>query len=220
MFKKIVLAGLMGLATCVTSFAQETAVPTLLTHENPNILRLHPITAMDIGVGFSISYERLLGAEQKIGLVLPVSMLVQSTGNNGFFTQAYDYNEKRYNMYAYFTPGVKFYPFGHRKVTYAVGPNLLLAYGGGNEWQYRMDNKGVEYLEDVKTTRVRLGVLVNNYVNFQISSKFNLGLEGGLGFRYYDRQTLTGSPFYAGNGSTVQGVDMTGQFSLSLGYCF
>lgn len=179
-----------------------------------NIVRLSPITAMDIGVGFGLSYERIFGAEQMIGVVLPVSMLLENRSS------ASSYNETLFNTYVYFTPGLKIYPFGQRRVTYAVGPNLMLAYGGGNEWQYRNDMYGGAYLDDVKMTRVRLGVMVNNYVNFQISKIFNLGLEGGLGMRYFDRVSYNGSTYYAGNGNFNNGFDITGQFSLTLGLRF
>lgn len=183
-----------------------------------NIVRLAPITAMDIGVGFGLSYEKIFGKDQMIGLVLPVTLLLENRNNNDFYSGAY--NENRYNMYVYFTPGIKFYPFGHRKVTYAVGPNLMLGYGGSNQWQTHTDAYGYVHLEDVKTTRFRMGFLVNNYVNFQVSKTFNLGLEGGLGMRYYDKTSYSGSAFYAGNGEYTNGFDITGQFSLTLGLRF
>lgn len=182
-----------------------------------NILRVAPITAMDVGVGFGISYERIFGDAQMIGLVLPVTMLLENK-NNG--SDINSYNEARYNTYVYFTPGIKIYPFGQRKVNYAIGPNLLLGYGGGNEWQYRNDIYGGIYLDDVKTTKLRLGFLINNYVNFQVSKAFNLGLEGGLGMRYFDRVSYSGSKYYPGNGDFSNGFDITGQFSLTLGFRF
>jgi len=66
----------------------------------------------------------------------------------------------------------------------------------------------------------RVGLLVNNYVNFQFTRRFNLGIEGGLGMRYLDKVSYSGSPYYAGNGTVNNGVDITGQFSLTLGYRF
>ena len=183
-----------------------------------NIVRIAPITAMDIGVGFGLSYEKIFGENQMIGLVLPVTLLLENRNNNDLYSGAY--NQNRYNTYVYFTPGVKFYPFGQRKVTYAIGPSLMLGYGGSYQWQTHTDAYGYVYLEDVKTTRFRMGLLLNNYVNFQISKLFNIGLEGGLGMRYYDKTSFSGSEFYAGNGAFHNGFDITGQFSLTLGLRF
>src|SRR4051812_43740298 len=42
-----------------------------------NILRLSPITAMDIGVGFGISYEKIFGNDQMVGLILPVYLMLE-----------------------------------------------------------------------------------------------------------------------------------------------
>lgn len=182
-----------------------------------NIVRLAPMTAMDVGVGFGAGYERLLGEEQRMSIVLPVSVLFEDKSGNNGGTQ---YEDSRYYAYVYFTPGLKVYPFGQRKVTYALGPNLMIGHGGGSEWQSRTDAYGIIHLDAVQTKRWRLGLLMTNYVNFQFSRHFNLGIEGGLGIRYLDKVSYSGSLFYAGNGDFNGGVDITGQFSLALGYRF
>lgn len=183
-----------------------------------NIIRLSPLTALDVGIGFGLSYEKILGKEQVIGIVLPAFLILEN--KEVYNTPVYPgYSETRFNLYAYFTPGIKIYPFGQRKVTYAIGPNLLLAYGGGNDWQSRTDSF-ITYLEDVKTTRIRLGMLINNYINFQITPRFNLGVEGGLGILYYDRETISGPMYYPGNGTYIHGFDITGQFSMTFGIRF
>jgi hypothetical protein len=209
-------------AVLITSavYGQQSAVQGGKVNMNygSNIVRIAPITAMDIGVGFGFGYEKLFGADQNIGVILPFNILLENRNNNDFYSGAY--NEDRFNTYIYFTPGVKFYPFGQRKVTYAVGPNLMLGYGANKQWQTYSDVYGVVYLEDVTTTRVRLGLLINNYVNFQVSRLFSLGLEGGLGMRYYDKTSYSGSWVYAGNGEFHNGFDITGQFSLTLGLRF
>src|SRR5688572_12981409 len=55
-----------------------------------NIVRLAPITAMDIGVGFRLSYEKIFGKDQLIGLVLPVTLLLENRNNNDFYSGAYN----------------------------------------------------------------------------------------------------------------------------------
>ncbi|PSK94581.1 hypothetical protein [Taibaiella chishuiensis] len=185
-----------------------------------NILRLSPITAMDIGVGFGLSYERIFGQEQMIGIVIPAALILQDKADgynpiNGTYN-----NDVRYNAYFYFTPGLKIYPFGQRRVTYAVGPSLMFMYGGGKEWVSDYDsNTGVTTFRESEMTRTRFGMLVNNYVNFQITPAFNLGLELGLGMRYYDKESRTNT-FYNYGGSYNNGFDVTGQFSMTLGYRF
>lgn len=218
--KTIFAVAILVLSTPVLVFSQERndrTVPARARYGS-NILRLAPITAMDIGVGFGLSYERLFGEDQNIGIVLPVTVLLENRQDEGIYTGAY--NQQRYNAYVYFTPGLKFYPFGQRRVTYAIGPNVMVGYGANNQWQTTRDLYGNTRLEDVRTTSVRLGFLINNYVNFQVSNLFNLGVEGGLGMRYYDKTTYSGSEFYAGNGDFHNGFDITGQFSLTLGIRF
>ncbi len=171
-----------------------------------NILRFAPITAMDVGVGLGLSYERLLGDDQMVGIIIPFSLILQ---NKYWDNRASSAN---YNSYFYFTPGIKIYPFGQRRVTYAVGPSMLVAFGGGKEELY---GNGTA-LYDKKV--FRLGVLINNYVNFQITKSFNLGMEAGLGIRYIDKETF--SPAYNNNYVYNNGFDITGQFSMTLGYKF
>lgn len=208
------------LCSPVVLFSQERNGGPVAVNMNygSNIVRLAPITVMDVGVGFGLSYEKIFGANQTIGVILPFNVLLENSNSSDFYTGAY--NQERFNSYIYFTPGIKFYPFGQRRVTYAVGPNLMIGYGANKQMQSYTNSYGGVYLEDVVTTRVRLGVLVNNYVNFQVSPLFNVGLEGGLGMRYYDRTSYSGSQFYAGNGDIHNGFDIAGQFSLTLGLRF
>lgn len=181
-----------------------------------NILRLSPISALDIGVGFGASYEKIIGAEQMIGVVLPVYLMLENKSNYNPWPGQYNGNDAEYNAYFYFTPGVKIYPFGQRKVTYAVGPNLVFGYGGGKEMRY--DNM-YSYSELVTITKLRIGMLVNNYVNFQITPSFNLGLEAGLGVRYIDRETWDSLVLYD-NVTYSRGINATGVFSFTIGYRF
>jgi len=179
-----------------------------------NILRLSPITAMDIGVGFGLSYERIFGKDQMVGLVLPVHLMLENRNGYDPFNNYYG-SDDRYHPYFYFTPGLKIYPFGQRRVTYAVGPSAMIGVGGGQEWRYNAAT-GIDEWVDVQ--KLRIGLLVNNYVNFQITKGFNLGLEGGLGVRYIDRESYD-RPIY-GRTTYSNGINITGQFSLTLGYRF
>lgn len=181
-----------------------------------NILRLSPITAMDIGVGFGLSYEKIFGKDQMVGLILPVYLMLESQNDyDPFFGNGSNYDNGN-NAYFYFNPGLKIYPFGQRRVTYAVGPSLMFGYGGGTEWIY--NGNGTVY-EQQDITKLRMGMMVNNYVNFQISKGFNLGIEVGIGARYIDRETID-RPNNPYTQTYNNGINVTGSFSLTLGYRF
>jgi len=184
-----------------------------------NIIRLAPITAMDIGVGFGLSYEKLVGKDKMIGIVLPVSLILENT-ENSYPVYGVDGSGGHYNTYVYFTPGLKIYPFGQRRVTYAVGPNLMLCAGGGRGTVSEIDNAGNTITSEYTRNIFRFGMLINNYVNFQVTPNFNLGLEGGLGIRYIDNQQYHyNSPSFPSR-NNYNGFDITGQFSLTLGFRF
>lgn len=177
-----------------------------------NILRFNPVTALDIAAGPGISYEHIFGADKSISVVLPVSLLLDNEDDY------YGYDDTHYATYVYFTPGLKFYPFGQRRCTYAIGPNLMLGYGGGEQTESKYDPGTQSYhYEQFKSRVFRLGILVNNYFNFQITPTFNIGVEAGLGARYIDHETQTrGGWDYRYNGP----ITITGQFTLSIGYRF
>ena len=203
--------------------AQEQHVPAnaaittaTATYKN-NILRLAPISAMDLGVGFGMSYERLLGKNKKIGIILPAHIILENKSNSD---NLYDTEERSFNTYLYLTPGIKFYPSGHNKVTYAIGPSLMLGISNNRTEQTTGNNYLSQTVQTVKYRRIRMGVIMNNYVTINISPCFDLGLEGGLGFCHYDKESFSsGSDFYP-NSNNQATVDLTGQFSLSLGFKF
>jgi hypothetical protein len=168
-----------------------------------NILSLAPFAVLDIGVGVGMSYEKIFGADQNLGLILPVYILFDDFENDPY------YSNNNSGSYFYFAPGLKVYPFGQRKTTYAIGPNLFVGGGTGKETQY--DMFGNMYTQDI--SKFRLGILINNYLNFQFTKNFNLGLQGGLGVRYIDRETYNGY-------TDSRGMAVTGQFSITLGYRF
>lgn len=177
-----------------------------------NILRLNPIMVLDIGVGPGISYERMISADKKVSIILPFSLLLQ---DEGYYTNN---NGTKYTTYFYFTPGLKLYPFGQRTVTYAVGPNLMLGYGGGDVQSSVYDPAlGSTKYYQIRKQVFRLGILVNNYVNSQIMPSLSLGLTAGLGARYidYEKQTFSGK-----TKQLNRPIDITGQFAFSLGYRF
>lgn len=239
MLRKIVTLALLTTLACTAAFAQRRDFrreradlarqekeekrkmrsermdkPTI--NYGTNIVRISPITAMDIGVGFGLSYEKIFGREQMVGLVLPAYLMIGADNGGGdpiFNPGMYSSNNNN-NLYFYFNPGLKIYPFGQRRVNYAVGPSLMFGYGGGTEWRY---DGTYNYQEQVDVTKLRLGMLVNNYINFQLTRGFNLGVELGIGVRYIDRETEDRGYYRQ---TYNNGINVTGQFSLTLGYRF
>jgi len=173
-----------------------------------NIIGISPFKALDSGAGLGISYERLLGENQYIGLIVPVSFI---------FKENYRYHSNgssgEYFTNIYVSPGLKIYPFGQRKVTYAVGPNVMLGFLKGIENQY-VTGPTAPFYNDVEVKNFRFGLLVNNYLNFQITSQFNLGLHGGLGMRYLDRERSSFRSIYN------NGMEITGEFAFNFGFRF
>jgi len=180
-----------------------------------NIISASPFSALDIGVGFGLSYEKIVGPDQNVGIILPVHLLFDFESDNyGYY--GYNYYGNNYgNAYFYFTPGVKVYPFGQRRVTYAVGPNLMIGAGGGKEWRY---SNSTSATEEFDISKFRFGMLVNNYLNVNFTKGFNMSIQAGLGVRYIDRETA--SSFSTPEQTISKGMNVTGQFTLSLGYRF
>jgi hypothetical protein len=177
-----------------------------------NFIRLAPFRVLDIGgIGFGLEYERLFGHENMLGIVLPFTVMLEEEYNSW---NAVD-NNIRYNPSFYFNPGLKIYPFGQRKVTYAVGPSLMFGYGKSDEWTWVSSDPwgSTGYYTEVEKSRFNFGMIVMNYVNFQITPSFSLGFDAGLGIRYLSHQKKAG---YTYN----NGIEPTGQVSLTLGFRF
>lgn len=171
-----------------------------------NIIRLLPLRSIgDGGIGIGMDYERIFGIDRNVGLVLPLSItFMDNYYGNG--TNATNYNQT--DAFFTFSPGIKIYPFGQRKVTYAVGPNLLIGYGVAPEGYAIQPNNN-------PTNRFRLGLIANNYLNVQLTPQFNFGVELGFGVRYLD--IPVGDRINNGSSTGIQGA---GNFGLSFGYRF
>jgi hypothetical protein len=174
-----------------------------------NMINISPFKALDSGPGFGVSYEVLLDKKGYFGLLLPLTITIPGTYSY------MDVSDTNGSFMFYVSPGLKIYPFGQRKVTYAVGPSLF--FGRGERW----DNSGTydpttgTYINGGRSnTMTRMGLIVNNYVNFQVTPKFQIGLNGGLGSRFVDREA------YSSRISYTRGLQITGEFNFSLGFRF
>lgn len=172
-----------------------------------SMINFSPFKALDSGPGIGVSYEILLDKRQYFAIVLPLSLIFPDSYN------FYDNGRNGTNMF-YFSPGFKVYPFGQRKVTYSVGPNIYTAIGNRRVFNQIYDPVTGSYTQnDITSKNFRLGVMVNNYINFQITPSFQIGLNGGIGARYIDREKQPAQIFN-------NGINVSGEFNFSLGFRF
>jgi hypothetical protein len=194
MFKKLLSALLVLVMATGAATAQQN-------NYGLNIIRIMPLTAFNGGVGLGASYERILDKDGKIGLNIPLSLGFR---NNG------DYNNDM-NTTFMVNPGIKFYPGGQRKVTYALGASLFASFGTNNGYRYDI-NQSYQY---VNANTLQAGIMVNNYLQFNLSPKVNIGLELGVGPAYIDQERDVTNHITYNNGLNVMG-----QFSFHIGFRF
>lgn len=143
-----------------------------------NSVRLMPVGANDIGTNFGVIYERKLKNVPNLSLVAPLDI----------------------KDYVHFNPGLKFYPFGDKKLfNYALGPNALIGYGKNKE----------EASGTLNVKHLRLGMMFSNYIDINLSKRFVLGADAGFGLLYINK--MQGAPNKFGHAT---------QFGLNLGYKF
>jgi hypothetical protein len=174
-----------------------------------NKIDFSPFKALDSGPGFGISYERILDKRGYFGLLLPFTVTIPDSYYIPSIGE--DADDQMY----YFAPSLKVYPFGQKRVTYAVGPTLFT--GLGTKWQYtsRYDPAtGVTTSAEEERQRFRMGLIVNNYVNFQITPHFQIGLNAGVGPRYIDREKYHSTTY------RNRRMEITGEFNFNLGFRF
>lgn len=152
-------------------------------HPAANVVRFSPVSVFYGGVGMGLSYERFIDKAQRVSFNLPVygglrNYLISSSGGAV---------ESENNFSILVNPGIRLYPRGRsRKVVYAIGPSVFLSHGTENGYQSGNDPLGA-YVEYAEGTETRIGSLINNSLSFNISPKFNVGIEAGLGVSLYTR---------------------------------
>lgn len=165
------------------------------SQDNTNALRFSPVGVNEIGTTVGVSFEKYLVKNSRLSLVFPIDIV---------FRQHDLYWDKNVSSpaYFYFTPGFKFYPSAkERPVKYAIGSNLVL--GAGERYYYEStgynpDGSWSDLHQRANNTRI--GVMVTNYVNFDISRKFTMGINLGFGMLYVDKSAYKPNDI----GGTVQ----------------
>lgn len=169
------------------------------------IIRFAPLKVYDMGVGLGLSYERHLDPEQKISLILPIDLAFINTYYSNLNAP---YLNHKVNSYVYFSPGIKFYPSGQRKVNYAIGANLIIGSGKGLYHSGYYDQFQNWIYREQELKHYRMGMMVNNYLNFNITNKFNIGIELGLGAIYINK--FENKP--------NEGITGTGNVAFTMGF--
>ena len=204
MYKTITLALIgAGALMCTDAAAGR---PVALSQQpkaayGPNIIRFTPVTVFDNSVGVGISYERILDKDGKIGIHIPVYAGLNT--NNSYYNGWGGYDT--YANYSLFlNPGVKFYPAGQRKVTYALGASLFTMLGDNDYYDGNIYEK---------ESYLKAGIMINNSVHFNITPKFNLGLELGVGPSYINQ-------YHRANVTYNDGIGVSAQFGFHMGFRF
>lgn len=213
----LMLAG-MGMIASNTAYSRDyfddkPNLPEALAKGN-NIIRFAPISVVDIGAGISLGYERLIGKKKKYGIHFPAHLLIQKRS-----IEVIGQPTTAYSNFLYLTPGVKFYPKSQKKINYAVGANFVLGYSNNstteisrNSFQYTTD--------DINVAKYTMGAIFCNYANFQITKVLSIGVDGGIGIKFYDRINYNRTGMYNTNASYDNSIDWIGQFSINFGFRF
>lgn len=154
------------------------------SHSPANVVRFSPLSVFYGGVGLGLSYERFIDKAQRVSFNLPVygglrNYLVGQSAGSAV--------EPESNFSILVNPGIRLYPRGHsRKLVYAIGPSVFLSHGTENGYQGDTDPSG-NYVEYAEGTETRVGSMINNSLSMNISPRFNVGIEVGVGVSLYTR---------------------------------
>lgn len=201
--KKVIML-IPATVLAITGFAQSSKKSEVSPY-GKNIVRLHPINVfVNGGVGFGLSYERILSDDGKFGLKIPFHFGM-NTDYSGWGSSA---NITNYSLMI--NPGIKFYPMGQRKVTYGLGFSLFGITGDNNHYVYNSNNNSYRL---VNGSHSNFGMMVDNSIQFNLTPKFNIGLELGLGPSYFNR-------YNDGSTSYNDPIEMMASFNFHMGYRF
>ena len=203
--KKAILVALASAATLGVQAQKGTTYA-------PNIVRIYPISAFVYGgVGAGLSYERIVTTDGKVGVNIPVFLGLNS--NNQSYNSSTGISTSMTNFSVLVSSGVKFYPGGQRKVTYAIGASVFGAFGNSDYYGYLNNGTGTSVSKMIDASYVRAGIKIDNYLQFNITPKFNFGLEVGLGPTYVNH-------FREEKETRNEGINALANFGFHLGFRF
>ncbi|HTO15716.1 MAG TPA: hypothetical protein VLZ83_08090 [Edaphocola sp.] len=165
-------------------------------------IKFYPLNAFTYGgVGFGLSYERIVDKKGLIGIQLPVHLGLSSGYNSN----------SNYDATFMFNPGLKIYPWGQRKTTYALGTSLFMT--SGKETRESWGGGPTTIMTNYNTFST--GIMINQYLQFNITENINLGFEFGAGPSYINTRKDV-----ANNTTFSDGIDGMVLFGFHFGYRF
>jgi hypothetical protein len=183
-------------------------------HYRNNILSISPMQITEQGVGVGIAYERVLDKSGILSFYFPAIVAFNGNDLNSSSTGPGGTNYNNYHDYNtyYLMPGLKFYPTGSKgKVRYAVGPNVVAAFGQRYVNNVLLNNSGTIIGQDIGyKDHFSLGMIINNSLNINPTARLHLGLEMGIGITYLDQT----------EGKNTGETEGFFQFGFKIGYRF
>lgn len=179
----------------ITTLFLLSGIAPAFSQNETNALRFSPVGVNEIGTTVGISYEKYLSESSKVSLIFPLDVVFRQ------HERLWSSDDRTSPAYFYFTPGFKFYPASkERPVKYAIGSNLVL--GSGERYYYNPNYNSNGTWQDryERANNTRIGVMVTNYVNFDISRRFTMGINLGFGLLYVDKSSFKQNDI----GGTVQ----------------
>lgn len=188
--------------------AARTATPV---NYGKNIIAIAPLQVTEHGVGVGLSYERALDKDGYLSFYLPLAVTFSTESYDPYYGgYPYNYNNGYTDPFFYAMPGIKFYPTGmYGKVRYGVGPSILVCAGQTTEYNGYYGGPYYPYSYAVTTDRLKLGIIINNSLNLNVSRHMYLGMEMGLGLTYLNLAD-----------GYNQNIDGLVQFAFRIGYRF
>ncbi|HTB51978.1 MAG TPA: hypothetical protein VK718_04315 [Ferruginibacter sp.] len=188
-------------------------------------IQVSEITGMNTGStdnafpGIGIHYEHMLNDAGTWSFYLPATLSFYNISNGDDY---YDYST---HAFFYMYPGVKFYPLGSkRRISYSVGPSLAIGFGRRYfaEGQYSFtDSTDVYSYATASKPVLKLGLMINNGLNFMLGKHLYLGAELGLGVTFYNNDYNEDHSFdyNVSNNKNHAGTPIV-QFNAKFGYRF
>ncbi|WP_161971278.1 hypothetical protein [Edaphocola flava] len=118
-----------------------------------------------------MAYERTFARDNRFSWSIPVYF-----GKNKVSDDSY-YGTSTYKNFFKVNPGIKFYPFGQKTLSYGIGLSVFYLSGQIDE----------SYPYSFVRYQIRqLGLMLNNSLSCNVSKRINLNLEIGYGPSFYN----------------------------------
>lgn len=206
-FIRLVLLAVLFFNTKAVMKAQ---IPAHLNH----IIYASPYTNFYGGRGFGLLYEYYLNSSKRFSLAVPVSFGVRDYyvihANSSRHIQSGTIKPPESKNYSFMLhPGIKFYAGKNTSfLSYAIGTSTFLSYGTEDGFKMDLDNPGRQVLYRYSAGKeLRWGGMFDQYLNFRISERVLMEIQGSLGFVHLARFLPSkNNPTNSSYGNEVMGL--------------